>query len=271
MTLALVIPCKNEYRRLNISAFLDAIRAYPWLTFLFVDDGSTDETAETLAFLERQSPAIRILYLPQNRGKGEAVHLGILMLLEQTHTDWVGFWDADLATPLSELTDFCRVLERRSDAQAILGVRWPHLGAQIDRTLFRNITGTLIKKIIQKILHASVYDTQCGAKIFRRDLASRIFQMPFHSHWLFDVELLQRIPPRILHHAVIEHPLSTWHDVPGSKVRLSDSFRVFLDLLHIARNQERHLTVKYSFGLTPQVVNGRTDTPTLSLPSPLPS
>lgn len=76
MTLALVVPCKNEYRRLDPSAFLDAIRAFPWLTFLFVDDGSTDETAETLAFLERQSPAVQALYLPRNVGKAEAVRAG---------------------------------------------------------------------------------------------------------------------------------------------------------------------------------------------------
>ena len=77
MTLALVVPCKNEYRRLDPSAFLDAIRAFPWLTFLFVDDGSTDETAETLAFLERQSPAVQALYLPRNVGKAEAVRAGV--------------------------------------------------------------------------------------------------------------------------------------------------------------------------------------------------
>ena len=106
MTIALVVPCKNEYRRLDPSAFLDAIRAFPWLTFLFVDDGSTDETAETLAFLERQSPAVQALYLPRNVGKAEAVRAGVQALLAQTATDWIGFWDADLATPLAELAAF---------------------------------------------------------------------------------------------------------------------------------------------------------------------
>ena len=66
----------------------------------------SDETAETLAFLERQSPAVQALYLPRNVGKAEAVRAGVQTLLAQTATDWVGFWDADLATPLAELAAF---------------------------------------------------------------------------------------------------------------------------------------------------------------------
>ena len=93
-----------------------------------------------------------------------------------------------------------------------------------------------MKVLIRQVLHAPVYDTQCGAKIFRRDLARRIFAAPFRSRWLFDVELLHRIPPRILRHAVLEQPLAVWRDVPGSKVHLTDSVRVFFDLLRIARD-----------------------------------
>ena len=235
MTLALVVPCKNEYRRLDVAAFLDAIRAFPYLTFLFVDDGSTDETAETLAFLARQSPAVQALYLPRNVGKAEAVRAGVQKLLDETAADWIGFWDADLATPLDALAAFAGTLARHPGAQAVLGARWPHLGAQIDRTAFRSATGALMKGLIRCVLRAPVYDTQCGAKIFRRDLARQIFAAPFLSRWLFDVELLRRIPPRTLRRDVLEQPLAVWRDVPGSKVRLADTLRVFRDLLRIAR------------------------------------
>ena len=234
MTIALVVPCKNEYWRLDISAFLDAITTFPWLTLLFVDDGSTDETAESLAFLAKQSPAIQAIYLPHNVGKASAVYTGVQTLLARSHADWIGFWDADLATPLSELKAFRDEIERVPDAQAVLGARWPHLGSQIDRTFFRNATGALMKLMIRRVLRAPVYDTQCGAKIFRRDLAKQIFATPFQSRWLFDVELLRRISPRIMRHAVIEHPLSVWHDVPGSKLHITDSARIFLDLMRIA-------------------------------------
>lgn len=242
MTVALVVPCKDEYRRLDVSAFLDAIGAFPWLTLTFVDDGSTDDTAETLAFLARQSPAIEAIYLPRNVGKAGAVYAGVQTLLARSHADWIGFWDADLATPLSELEAFRDEIERRPDAKAVIGSRWPHLGAQIDRTLFRNATCALMKALIRHVLRAPAYDTQCGAKIFRRDLAQKVFAEPFQSRWLFDVELLRRIPESAMRRSVVERPLSTWNDVPGSKLGIADSMRIFLDLLRIARTAKEPLT-----------------------------
>ncbi len=239
MTVALVVPCKDEYRRLDVSAFLDAISAFPWLTLLFVDDGSTDETAETLAFLARQSPAMEAIYLPQNVGKAAAVYAGVQTLLARSRADWIGFWDADLATPLSELNAFRDEAMRRPDAQAVIGSRWPHLGAQIARTPFRNAAGTLMKTLIRHVLRSPAYDTQCGAKIFRRDLAEKVFDAPFTSRWLFDVELLRRIPESAMRRSVIELPLSTWRDVPGSKLHVADSVRTLIDLMCIARTENR--------------------------------
>lgn len=229
-SLALVIPCKNEAKRLTAGAFLDALEDYPYLSFLFVDDGSTDDTAETLAFLERQSPAIHALYLPHNVGKAEAVRTGINWLLEHTDAEAVGFWDADLATPLSEIPSFIRALT----GEAALGSRWPHLGAQIDRNVFRHCTGAVMKTLIRLILRLPVYDTQCGAKIFRRALARKIFAQSFISRWLFDVELLKRIPKTQLTTSVTEVPLAFWRDVDGSKLGLRDSFRQLYDLARIA-------------------------------------
>ena len=118
-SLTLVIPCKDEAKRLMMDAFLDALRDYPYLSFLFVDDGSTDDTAEVLALLERQSPAIHALYLPKNVGKAEAVRTGVNWLLDNTEAEVVGFWDADLATPFSELPAFVRALR----GEAAIGSR----------------------------------------------------------------------------------------------------------------------------------------------------
>lgn len=233
-SLALVIPCKDEAKRLMTDAFLDALRNYPYLSFLFVDDGSTDDTAEVLALLERQSPAIHALYLPQNVGKAEAVRTGINWLLDNTEAEAVGFWDADLATPLSEIPTFVHALR----GEAAIGSRWPHLGAQIDRNVFRHCTGSMMKTLIRLVLRLPVYDTQCGAKIFRRDLARRIFARPFLTRWLFDVELLKRIPSQLLRSSVAEVPLSFWRDVAGSKLGLRDSFRQLYDLARIALCRE---------------------------------
>lgn len=122
-SLALVVPCKDEAHRLVVGEFLKVIEERPYLTLLFVDDGSTDSTAETLAFLERESPSIHALYLPVNVGKGETVRRGVNWLLKNTECETVGFWDADLATPLSELDAFVDAMEANPSCIAAIAYR----------------------------------------------------------------------------------------------------------------------------------------------------
>ena len=238
-TLALVIPCHNEFHRLRQDAFLKAIDAHGGLSLCFVDDGSTDATAETLAHLANQSPAIHALYLPKNVGKAEAVRTGINYLCANSHADFVGFWDADLATPLDELRDFLRAFSVSPAIVAVIGSRWPHLGASITRTFTRSCTGTIMKFLLHLVLRAPVYDTQCGAKLFTRDLAHEIFADAFSTHWLFDVELLWRIGPARLRANTYELPLQHWRDVPGSKLSGRDSIRIFGELIKLARTIPR--------------------------------
>lgn len=234
-TLALVVPCHNEAARLRPGDFLDALARTPCLTFCFVDDGSTDATAETLALLANASPAIDAVYLPRNVGKAEAVRQGVLHVLERSAPDAVGFWDADLATPLDAVDAFADMLERDGGADAVLGARWPHLGAHVARSVFRSCTGSVMKALIRLVLHAPVYDTQCGAKLFTRATAAEVFAQPFVSNWLFDVELIKRLGAKRIATRVRELALDAWHDVPGSKIRPSDSFRILADLVRIAR------------------------------------
>ena len=221
--------------RLRPRDFLDALERLPYLTFCFVDDGSTDTTAETLALLANASPAIDAIYLPRNVGKAEAVRQGVLHVLARSDAGAIGFWDADLATPLDAVDAFVNMLERDGGADAVLGARWPHLGAHVARSVFRSCTGSVMKALIRLVLRAPVYDTQCGAKLFTRETAAEVFAHPFVSNWLFDVELLKRLGAKRIATRVRELALDTWHDVPGSKIRPSDTFRILADLVRIAR------------------------------------
>lgn len=228
-TLSLAVPCRNEAKRLSIDMFLQTIERWPWLSFCFVDDGSDDATAEILAHISGLSPAVHAIYLPRNVGKAEAVRSGILHLCKNTRTDYVGFWDADLATPLSEIPGFMRCFSDAPALEAVIGSRWPHLGAGVHRNAKRRFTSAIVKSLINRIVGAEVWDTQCGAKIFSRSLAGEIFEKPFRTRWLFDVELLMRIGKQRLAEIAREHPLDIWHDVPGSKL---DSY-AFSDLLKL--------------------------------------
>ncbi len=239
-TLALVIPCRNEFTRLNQEAFLVALKRRPWLSFCFVDDGSTDRTAETLAHLEGLSPSIHAIYLPRNVGKAEAVRTGMRHLCECSHSDLVGFWDADLATPLDEIDEFVRSFEERPHLEAAIGSRWPHLGASVRRGAVRSLAGDLVKSILRRVLGEYVWDTQCGAKVFSRDAAAELFERPFRTRWLFDVELLLRFGKRRLSSGVCEVPLMSWTDVPGSKIGFFESGRILFEIANMIKYRHAH-------------------------------
>src|SRR5258708_4394609 len=99
----IVVPCYNEFKRLPVDAFKEFVSDHDWCRFVFVDDGSTDATGDLIEDLRAFDPAFfRTLRLGPNFGKGEAVRRGLLAALEE-RPNYVGYWDADLATPLDTI------------------------------------------------------------------------------------------------------------------------------------------------------------------------
>ena len=244
-TLVLVVPCSNEASRLDKLAFLDFLASHPAITFVFVDDGSVDGTPGILRQMEEAAGGrITVLRLERNRGKAEAVRTGIIEAFNR-RPDLVGFWDADLSTPLAALDDFLQVASRRPDVELVLGSRVLLMGRDIRRTAWRHYVGRVFATGASLALDLPVYDTQCGAKVFRaNETVERLFQQPFRSAWIFDVELLARYltvpvedggPPRRAR--IYELALPAWHEVPGSKLRISDYFRSMVDLVGIWRGR----------------------------------
>jgi len=190
-----------------------------------VNDGSEDGTLDVLQRLECGAPdTIRVRDQQPNRGKAEAVRTGLLDALG-TGADFVGYWDADLATPLSALPKFLDVLEDRPSVNVVLGSRVKLLGRVIERHAWRHYLGRVFATIVSELLRLEVYDTQCGAKLFRstRELR-RALATPFSTSWLFDVEILARLIADSpggtddVARALYELPLDEWRDVPGSKL-----------------------------------------------------
>jgi dolichyl-phosphate beta-glucosyltransferase len=145
-----VIPCYNEERRLDRAAFLRwAATAPPRTSLLFVDDGSTDATADVLRDLAAAAPPGRctVLRLPANCGKAEAVRRGMLTACADAGADGaVGYFDADLATPLEALPEFLAVLDGAAEPGApryemVFGARVALLGRHIQRRLARHYLG----------------------------------------------------------------------------------------------------------------------------------
>ncbi len=241
----IVVPCFNEESRFEGLAFLDLVDA--GVRLLFVDDGSTDGTGRILEQLSHKSEGIGLLRLDHNMGKAEAVRLGMRQAIGDG-ADVVGYFDADLATPTDELLRLVRTLESRTELAGVFGSRVARLGSQIQRSPFRHYTGRVFATVASLALGVAVYDTQCGAKVFRVNstLAAAVGS-PFRSPWSFDVLLCQRLfdgspeVPGLPIESFLEVPLGRWSDVSGSKVGLVGSLAALWDVaaLGIRRRRRR--------------------------------
>jgi len=241
----LVVPCYNEAERLDDQAFLSLVRGPDGLRLLFVNDGSKDATLPRLTALAGQQPdRIAVLDLERNGGKAEAVRAGLRRALADG-APLLGYLDADLATPVSEVRRLVAVL-RSNGAEVVLASRVSLLGRDIQRKPARHYLGRVFASVASAVLHLTVYDTQCGAKLFRASPAlEAALAEPFLSRWVFDVELLGRLMTGtgtvapLTESAVIEEPLLSWRDVPGSKLRPGHAAIAARDMARIALDLRR--------------------------------
>jgi dolichyl-phosphate beta-glucosyltransferase len=230
---ALVVPCYNERDRIDVARFAEGADEHS-LRILFVDDGSSDGTGD---FLEQQiagRPRLSLFRCPVNYGKAAAVREGMLAAVQGfPQAQWVGFWDADLSSPLSEVPRMLNFLQLEGgDFDAIWASRVMRAGSAVERPARRHVFGRMFATASGVLLGVRAYDTQCGAKLFRREVVEKVFGEPFISRWIFDVEIYCRMG----HERILEYPVKEWRDVPGSKVKiLRESFRVASDLWRIRR------------------------------------
>ncbi len=232
--IVLVVPCYNEEKRLDLEAFEEGAQGE--IQILFVDDGSRDKTVERIQAFIKDKPNLHVHRCPQNGGKAAAVREGMLHIAghaQLSQATWVGYWDADLATPLWEVPNMLQYAELYSkDVDSIWGSRVYRLGSKIVRSAKRHYLGRVFATVIAVLLKVESYDSQCGAKLFRRSHLERAFAEKFLSNWIFDVEILLRL--KGFH--IVEYPLRKWEDIPGSKVKiLREIFRVFNDILRIRK------------------------------------
>jgi glycosyltransferase involved in cell wall biosynthesis len=239
----LVVPCYNEGLRLPVGLFQQFLRGSA-VHLVFVDDGSRDNTIERLRELQDGSGGdefgsqVVILKSSANQGKAEAVRMGLNFALEHA-AGYVGYWDADLATPLDAILQFMQVFETRPGIDMVFGSRVKLLGRNVRRRAARHYLGRVFATVVSILLRLPIYDTQCGAKIFRVNPDTRgLTSERFLSRWVFDVEILARYirrlgSPALAAERIYEFPLESWEDVGGSKVKPGDFLKAFRDVARI--------------------------------------
>lgn len=237
MKIVIIIPFYNEVKRINLENFQQIFTAFSNYDFLLVNDGSSDNTISILKQFQIDFSNVAILDLPKNVGKAEAIRSGVLSIKE---ADFVAYFDADLATPISELDKLIQFSFQNLKYKLIMGARIKLIGNGVKRSLTRHYFGRIFATIVsQYILKVAVYDTQCGAKVIDFKTAQQIFDEPFISKWLFDVELLKRLQKfHDLKEVVKEIPLEVWMEIGNSKIKKTDFLRIPFQLFQIYRKYE---------------------------------
>jgi dolichyl-phosphate beta-glucosyltransferase len=222
--LSIVIPAYNEEERLGptlarVNEWLRARTGAP-AEVIVADDGSRDRTREVAL-----AAGVRVVSLPQNRGKGAAVRAGMLA----AEGARVLMCDADLATPIEELDKLAAELDRGADVA--IGSR------ALDRTLIetrqhplRELMGRTFNGIVRLLVLGGIKDTQCGFKLFTREAAQDLFGRATVDGFAFDVEVLWLARGR---YRIAEVPV-VWRHVEESKVSPgTDAMRMFADVIRL--------------------------------------
>ena len=236
-SVCVVVPCYNEERRLKVESFQKFLTTNPNIDLLFVNDGSDDGTETIIDQIMSQHPNALKLSFAENGGKAEAVRKGFLHLLLENQYEYIGYLDADLATPFSEFNKLENEIRNRPAVKIILGSRWKRLGSRIERNWVRHYMGRIFATLVSLLFNIDVYDTQCGAKIMHTQNLETIFRDPFVSKWFFDIEILLRLilenPGANMDQWAIEYPLEEWNEIGNSRIKLKDFISVPLQLMRI--------------------------------------
>ncbi len=194
---------------------------------IVVDDGSYDSTADYVDDFALQSPEVRLISYVPNKGKGHAVRVGMLA----ASGDLILFDDADGSSPIEELQKLLDSIKDGADI-AIGSRAKPDEQRTVNALAYRKYLGNTFNVIVQGLLLPGFYDTQCGFKLFKKEMAHDIFSVTRLDRFAFDVEVLYIA--RLRDYKITEIPIN-WTNVEGSKVNVfTDSPQMLLEVLGVA-------------------------------------
>lgn len=219
MKISIIIPAYNEEARISNTLqtyhtfFLEHEKKLSF-ELLVVINGTTDSTPQVVRELQKMMPHIKMIELAQG-GKGYAIAQGFKDALTRPN-DLIGFVDADMATSPAA---FYELIKQLGNYDGIIASRYmPGASVTPPRPLIKRWGSKLFFESLTKLLFGIYYyDTQCGAKLFTRNVIETITPHLSVKQWAFDVELLYLC--KHFHFHIKEIP-TIWYDQAGSKLRM---------------------------------------------------
>ena len=233
MQLSIIVPCYNEEKRIIKSLKIIASyikREKKQTEVVFINDGSTDKTSILLSDYKKSLEKnllfkIKIINYVKNKGKGYAIKKGFI----KSSGKFLLICDADLSTPLTELTKLFRYT---NDFDLIIGSRKQKDAKIIKRQSFiRTTLGKSYSWISKILLNVNVNDFTCGFKLIKRGPALRIASKMLIDRWAYDSELLKIAT---IHNYKIKEIGVRWKNNPNSQVKLYKDIALSLfDIMRI--------------------------------------
>lgn len=229
MKLSVVIPAYNEEKR--IGKTLESVNEYLSkqdydYEIVVAANNCTDKTSEVVKSYQNRIKNLKLLDLGKGiPGKGGAVKEGFL----KARGDFIMFMDADNATKISELDHFWKYFDEGFGV--VIGSR-DIKGAKVEvaQAWYKELAGKFGNLLIQTVALPGIHDTQCGFKIFTREVVQKVFPIQKLGGWGFDIEILALA--KKFGFKIKEEPI-TWFNAEDSKVGIKAYLKVFIDLFKV--------------------------------------
>ena len=238
-----IVPCYNEGKRWN-KAYWEEMISIIDTFWVFVDDGSTDNTQILIKDIKRSNTMI--VELSRNYGKSEAIRMGVLHSDKNKFLEFdsIGYIDSDGAINKNDLEHFNKVFADKfklDDYISVWASRVALSGREINRKPGRHILGRVVSLIVSARRNYIAYDTQCGLKYFPfNNKTTALFEKNFKTKWFLDIEIF--IKYALLYRKemkIWEEPLMYWEEIPGSKINLRQTWIVLKELAYIKIMQKK--------------------------------
>ncbi len=227
--LSIVVPCYNEEQRLprtieQIERYLEG--KHLEYELIVVDDGSADGTRMIMDAAAERNPSVRVEALAHNRGKGRALATGVGV----ARGDEILLTDADLSTPIEELEKLQAAIDSGAGvaigSRAVRGSR-----VEVSQPVYRVLMGKAFNLIVQAVLLPGIWDTQCGFKLFRADVAHRVFAGLVTDGFGYDPEVLFRARTQGV--SIAEVPVVWRNSAPTKVSPIRSSFDMLRHVIRI--------------------------------------
>lgn len=231
--ISIIIPAYNESLRITntLNKILDFVNGNNEYDFeiIVVNDGSSDNTNEVVKSFEE----VILIDNKENKGKGSVIRQGML----SAKGDYLLFSDADLSTPIEELN---KLLNSINKFDIVIGSR----AIQNDlikehQPFYREIMGKTFNLFVQLIVVKGIKDTQCGFKLFKKEVAKKIFNIAKIDGFSFDVEIIYLANK--FNYKVKEVPVLWFNDDRSKVDPIKDSIKMFKELLIIKKLHQKQI------------------------------